>query len=97
MANTNETFPIVIGHAPKNKSEVVVVSINEYKKARFIDVRVNFMDKNDPDKLIPTKKGITFTLRSFPAILKLIMSAYKQLGELDGQDEEPTPNEERDE
>jgi len=92
MTKKTETFPIHIGNAPKNKTEVVVVAINQYKGKKFIDVRVNFMDKNDPDRLIPTKKGITFTLRSFPSILKLILEAHKKLEEVDVQ-EEPVQSE----
>jgi hypothetical protein len=78
-----QEFPIEIGKADKNKTEVIVVNVSQYKGKKFIDARVNFRDREDPDKLIPTKKGLTLSMKTFEPVMKLLLVAYKQLQELD--------------
>ena len=70
---------IVIGTVEKNKNEVYVISLGEYKGKNFIDVRVNFYDKNDKEKLIPTKKGIAISKRNFQPVVGLLIEAFKKL------------------
>jgi hypothetical protein len=76
-------FPIIIGKSVKNKTEVIVVSINAFKGRTFIDARVHFQDKEDPDRLIPTKKGITLNMNSFEPTMRLFLDAFAKLQELD--------------
>lgn len=78
-------FPITIGQADKNKSEVIIVSINQFKGKRFIDARVNFRDNDDPNKLIPTKKGITLSNKTFEPVMKLFLEAYTQFKALEDE------------
>ena len=76
---------VVIGTVEKNKNEVYVIALGEYKGKNYIDVRIHFHDKNDETKLIPTKKGITISRRNFQTVVGHIIEAYKQLDALESK------------
>lgn len=84
----------VIGTVEKNKTEVYVIALGEYKGKNYIDVRIHFRDKNDEAKLIPTKKGITISKRNFQSVVGHIIEAYKQLDAL--EETLPTKSDEND-
>lgn len=84
----------VIGVVEKNKSEVYVIALGEYKGKNYIDVRIHFHDKNDEQKLIPTKKGITISRRNFQSVVGLLIEAYKKLDALEAN--LPSKNDEND-
>ena len=73
----------IIGMVKKNKSEIYVISIGEYKGKNYIDVRINFPDKIDESKLIPTKKGITLSKHNFQEIVGLMLNAWTKLEKLE--------------
>lgn len=73
-------FPMELGRVPKNKKEVIMVSIGEYGGKRYIDIRTHLIAGNGDT--LPTKKGITLNLRTFEPVAKLMLDAYKALKEI---------------
>jgi hypothetical protein len=68
---------MIIGEMPKNSTEKVRVSIEEYKGYSFIDVRVLYED--DAGEWKPTKKGITVSPEKADNLIELIKSAKEAM------------------
>ena len=47
----------------KSFNEYIQITISEFNKKKYVDLRTYF--QNDEDELMPTKKGITFSVQSF--------------------------------
>lgn len=54
----------------KNKSEIIRVSIDEYKGEKLINIRVFYKDKDG--NWAPTKKGIAIRLEVFPKLKEVL-------------------------
>lgn len=54
----------------KNKSEIIRVTIDEYKGEKLINIRVFFKDKDG--NWSPTKKGIAIRIEMFPKLKKVL-------------------------
>jgi len=67
----DESF--VVGIIPKGGDEIRV-AINEYKGARYCDVRLWYKPKNGGD-LRPTKEGVTFTLKALKDMREFLEEA----------------------
>jgi len=49
----------IVGEIQKNALEKVVVSVSEFRGKTRIDLRIYYQpDQTEPDKWLPTKKGI---------------------------------------
>ena len=47
----------------KSFNEFIQISISEFNKKKYVDMRTFYQD--DEEELKPTKKGITFSVQSF--------------------------------
>ncbi len=54
----------------KNKSEIIRVSIDEYRGEKLVNIRVFYKDKDG--NWAPTKKGIAIRLEIFPQLKKIL-------------------------
>lgn len=68
---------IKIGEFKKNNSEIVRVSVQEYKGAIFLDCRVYF--QHDNGKILPTRKGIALTKDSIDPLINLLSEGKEKL------------------
>ena len=68
----------VIGEVKKNSKEKIIVSTNEYKGHKFVDLRVHYEDETSGDYK-PTKKGISLSSKVIPDIIELIVSGAETL------------------
>jgi len=64
---------------PKNPLEEIRVSLTEFKKKQYIDLRVYY--KGDDGEYHPSKKGITVSLDLFPDLVEAIEKARELVGE----------------
>jgi hypothetical protein len=60
----------IIASFPRNENERLVIAVGDYKKNRYIDIRVFYISKLDHE-LYPTKKGLTID----PALLPKLIDA----------------------
>jgi len=68
----------VIGEVKKNSKEKIIVSTNEYKGHKFVDLRVHYEDETSGEYK-PTKKGISLSSKVIPDIVELIVSGAETL------------------
>ncbi len=61
----------------KNSREKVYIGLNQWKDQWYIFVRTYVPSPEEPDTWIPTKKGISVGLSTYP----VLQEAIKQLGE----------------
>lgn len=54
----------------KNKSEIIRVSIDEYRGEKLVNIRVFYKDKEG--NWAPSKKGIAIRLEIFPQLKKVL-------------------------
>ncbi|MFN3604789.1 MAG: transcriptional coactivator p15/PC4 family protein [Leptonema sp. (in: bacteria)] len=54
----------------KNKSEIIRVSIDEYKGEKLVNIRIFYKDKEG--NWSPTKKGIAIRLDTFPKLKEVL-------------------------
>jgi hypothetical protein len=67
---------------PKNPLEEVRASITEFKRRRYVDVRVYF--KGDDGDFMPTKKGLTISIDLVDELAMAVLmlkEAIKKLGQ----------------
>jgi hypothetical protein len=70
----------IIGEIPKNALEKVVATLGEFKGKPRIDLRVYFKpDVSEPDKWLPTKKGINLDPGSWQDFKELVGKVDKAL------------------
>jgi len=71
----------LIAQFEKNATEVVRVSITEYRKRQFIDVRIYYSD--DEGQYRPTKKGVSLSPEVYPDFKRALAALEKTLLERD--------------
>jgi len=73
----------VIGEVRKNKTAKVVVTTNEYKGHKFVDLRVFFTKDADAEDAtyIPTRKGLTLKPEMTEDLIEQLRKAAKQIEE----------------
>ncbi|HSX78770.1 MAG TPA: transcriptional coactivator p15/PC4 family protein [Candidatus Saccharimonadia bacterium] len=71
----------LIAQFEKNATEVVRVSITEYRKRQFIDVRIYYSD--DEGQYRPTKKGVSLSPEVYPDFKRAMAALEKTLLERD--------------
>jgi|TARA_B100000287_G_scaffold259776_1_gene244357 hypothetical protein len=68
----------VITEIQKNQKEKIIVSTNEYKGFKYVDLRIHFLDESK-DKYIPSKKGIALSPKVIPDILTAIQDGFERI------------------
>jgi hypothetical protein len=68
---------MVIGDIERNPTEVVRVSVSEYKGRKYVDLRIYF--KNAEGEWAPTKKGVTVQPDKVEEMLGLLKQAQAAL------------------
>jgi hypothetical protein len=71
----------LIAQFEKNATEVVRVSLTEYRKRKLVDVRVYYSD--DEGQYRPTKKGVSLSLEVYPDFKRALAALEKTLLERD--------------
>ncbi len=66
-----------IGEIERTETEVVRVSMDEYKGRKYLDVRIYFA--NDEGEWKPTKKGVTIQPEKIDLFMDLIKKAKETL------------------
>jgi len=66
-----------IGEIGRTETEVVRVSVEEYKGRKYLDVRIYF--ENDEGEWKPTKKGVTIQPDKIDLFMDLIRQAKESL------------------
>ena len=71
----------IIAQFEKNATEVVRVSLTEYKGRKLIDMRVYYSD--DSGEYRPTKKGVSLSVDVYPDFKRALLDLEKVLLERD--------------
>jgi hypothetical protein len=66
-----------IGDIPRNETEVVRVSVEEFKGRKYLDLRIYF--QNDEGEWKPTKKGVTVQPDKVKMLIELLNKAVGSL------------------
>ena len=67
----------LIAQFEKNATEVVRVSLTEYRGRKLVDVRVHYTD--DEGQYRPTKKGVSLSLDIYPDFKRALTALEKIL------------------
>tara|TARA_Y100000593_G_scaffold78502_1_gene145804 strand:- start:233 stop:457 length:225 start_codon:yes stop_codon:yes gene_type:complete len=70
----------VIGEIQKNQKEKIIISTNEYKGHKYIDLRVHYEDETSGDYK-PSKKGIAVNPKILSQVVELMIEAAENLQE----------------
>ena len=70
----------VIGEIQKNQKEKIIISTNEYKGHKYIDLRVHYEDETSGDYK-PTKKGIAVNPKILSQVVEMMIEAAEALQE----------------
>ena len=68
----------IIGEIQKNQKEKIIVSTNEYKGNKYIDLRVHYEDETSGDYK-PSKKGIAVNPKILPQVVEMMLEAAEQI------------------
>jgi hypothetical protein len=68
----------IIGEIQKNKREKIIVSANEFKGHKYVDLRIHFND-GESAEYKPSKKGIAIKPELTDQIIKMIQEAAKEI------------------
>ena len=71
----------LIAQFEKNATEVVRVSLTEYRGRKLVDVRVYYSD--DEGQYYPTKKGVSLSVDVYPDFKRALLELEKILLERD--------------
>jgi len=71
----------LIAQFEKNATEVVRVSLREYRGRKLIDMRIHYSD--DEGEYRPTKKGVSLSLETYPDFKRAVVALEKILLERD--------------
>jgi hypothetical protein len=71
----------LIAQFEKNATEVVRVSLTEYRGRKLVDVRVYYSD--DEGQYRPTKKGVSLSVEVYPDFKRALLELEKILLERD--------------
>lgn len=67
----------IIGEIQKNQKEKIIVSVNEFKGHRYVDLRIHF--EGDNGEYVPTKKGISISSKIVEEVVELIVQGAESL------------------
>ena len=68
----------IIGEIQKNQKEKIIISTNEYKGHKYVDLRVHYEDETSGDYK-PTKKGIAVNPKILPDVVEMMVQAAESL------------------
>ena len=68
----------IIGEIQKNQKEKIIVSTNEYKGHKYVDLRVHYEDESTKEYK-PTKKGIGVNPKILPEVVEMMVRAAKEI------------------
>jgi hypothetical protein len=77
----------VIGEIQKNKREKIIVSANEFKGYKYVDLRVHYND-GESAEYKPSKKGIAIKPELVEDIIKMIQEAAKEITDSEDSNKE---------
>ena len=69
----------IIGEIQKNQKEKIIVSTNEYKGNKYVDLRVHYEDETSGEYK-PTKKGISIMPNNVEEVINGILKAMEVMG-----------------
>jgi len=61
----------IVGEIQKNSKEKIIVSINEFKGNKFVDLRVHYEEEGSGEYK-PTKKGIAISAKNIEGVVQLL-------------------------
>lgn len=65
----------------------IVIDFKEFNNQKLVDIRKYFIDKNDSNNLVPTKKGISLNANQLNQIIEVLNTKSKSISEFFGSDE----------
>ena len=68
----------IIGEIQKNQKEKIIVSTNEYKGHKYIDLRVHYEDETSGEYK-PTKKGIAVNPKILDEVIEMMLKAKENI------------------
>ena len=68
----------IIGEKQKNQKEKIIVSTNEYKGHKYVDLRVHYEDESTKEYK-PTKKGIAVNPKILPEVVEMMVRAAEEI------------------
>ena len=68
----------IITEIQKNQKEKIIISTNEYKGHKYVDLRVHYEDESSKEYR-PSKKGIAFSAKVIPQIIEAVMDGYENI------------------
>ena len=68
----------IIGEIQKNQKEKIIVSTNEYKGNKYVDLRVHYEDETSGDYK-PTKKWIAVNPKILPQVVEMMLDAAERI------------------
>ena len=68
----------IIGEIQKNQKEKIIVSTNEYKGHKYVDLRVHYEDESTKEYK-PTKKGIAVNPKILDEVVEMMLEAKNKL------------------
>ena len=68
----------IIGEIQKNQKEKIIVSTNEYKGHKYVDLRVHYEDESTKEYK-PTKKGIAVNPKILPEVVEMMVRAAEEI------------------
>ena len=68
----------VITEIQKNQKEKIIISTNEYKGHKYVDLRVHYEDESSKEYR-PSKKGIALSAKVIPQIIEAVMDGYENI------------------
>lgn len=78
--DVRQAFPVIIAEWPRNKREVIRVSLDEYQGRKTIDCRCWWHD--DHGELKPGRSGLTLALKHLPKLAQSLANALAQANAL---------------
>ena len=68
----------IIGEIQKNQKEKIIISTNEYKGHKYIDLRVHYEDESTKEYK-PSKKGIAVNPKILPEVVEMMVRAAEEI------------------
>jgi hypothetical protein len=68
----------IVGEIQKNQKEKIIISTNEFKGNKYIDLRVHYEEEGSGEYK-PTKKGIAVNPKILPQVVEMMIEAAEQL------------------
>tara|TARA_B100001123_G_scaffold338044_1_gene382543 strand:- start:2367 stop:2582 length:216 start_codon:yes stop_codon:yes gene_type:complete len=68
----------IITEIQKNQKEKIIISTNEYKGHKYVDLRVHYEDESSKEYR-PSKKGIALSAKVIPQIIEAVMDGYENI------------------